>query len=122
MIMRIRNVIHHGMGRLVVDDDASGLQPAVIPKLRRMISFLQDMQAEDGSRKSMSCLTARSRIRKVCPQLPVERDISCSPQEFQLPHRLQMAGERVAVLLLPGFLDQPQTETTITFFLFKRRH
>lgn len=44
--MRIRNIIHKGLRRLVVDDDGSGLQSAVVPKLRRMISFLQDMQEE----------------------------------------------------------------------------
>jgi toxin HigB-1 len=41
--MKIGNVIHKGLRRFIEDDDASGLQPAVIPKLRRMISFLQDM-------------------------------------------------------------------------------
>lgn len=48
--MRIRNIVHKGLRRFVVDDDASGLQAAVVPKLRRMISFLQDMQAEDELR------------------------------------------------------------------------
>ncbi|MBO9125238.1 MULTISPECIES: type II toxin-antitoxin system RelE/ParE family toxin [unclassified Rhizobium] len=44
--MRIRNILHKGLRRFVVDDDASGLQPAVVAKLRRMISYLQDMQTE----------------------------------------------------------------------------
>jgi len=48
--MRIRNILHKGLRRFVVDDDASGLQPAVVAKLRRMISYLQDMQAEDELR------------------------------------------------------------------------
>jgi proteic killer suppression protein len=48
--MRIRNIIHKGLRRFVVDDDVSGLQPVVIPKLRRMISFLQDMQTEEELR------------------------------------------------------------------------
>lgn len=48
--MRIRNIIHKGLRRFVVDDDASGLQPATVPKLRRMISFLQDMQTADELR------------------------------------------------------------------------
>jgi len=33
--------------RFVEDDDVRGLQPAMVPKLRRMISFLQDMERED---------------------------------------------------------------------------
>ena len=48
--MRIRNVLHKGLRRFILDDDPSGLQPAVVPKLRRMISFLQDMQKEDELR------------------------------------------------------------------------
>ena len=35
---------------MIVDDDESGLQAAVVPKLRRMVSFLQDMQTEDELR------------------------------------------------------------------------
>ncbi|MEN3148106.1 type II toxin-antitoxin system RelE/ParE family toxin [Neorhizobium sp. IRAMC:178] len=48
--MRIRNILHKGLRRFVVNDDASGLQPAVVPKLRRMISFLQDMETESELR------------------------------------------------------------------------
>ena len=48
--MKIRNVVHKGLRRFIEDDDASGLQPAVLPKLRRIISFLQDMQREDELR------------------------------------------------------------------------
>jgi proteic killer suppression protein len=48
--MKIRNIIHKGLRRLIVDDDESGLQAAVVPKLRRMVSFLQDMQTEDELR------------------------------------------------------------------------
>jgi len=32
------------------DDDTSGLQPAVTPKIRHMLSFLQDMEREDELR------------------------------------------------------------------------
>ena len=45
--MKIRNVIHKGLRRFVEDDDTSGLQAAIVPKLRRIISFLQDMERED---------------------------------------------------------------------------
>ncbi len=44
--MRIRNVIHKGLRRFVEDDDPSGVQPAVVEKLRRIITFLQDMRDE----------------------------------------------------------------------------
>ena len=48
--MKIRNVVHKGLRRFIEDDDASGLQAAVLEKLRRIISFLQDMQREDELR------------------------------------------------------------------------
>lgn len=48
--MRIRNVVHKGLRRLIEDDDVAGLQPAVVPKLRRMVSFLQDMEREEELR------------------------------------------------------------------------
>lgn len=42
--MKIRNVIHKGLRRFIEDDDSSGLAPPAIPKLGRMLSFLQDME------------------------------------------------------------------------------
>ena len=48
--MRIRNVIHKGLRRLIEDDDRSGVQPDLVDKLRRMVSFLQDMQDENELR------------------------------------------------------------------------
>lgn len=44
--MKIRNVLHKGLLRFIEDDDPSGIQPAIAPKLRRIISFLQDMEYE----------------------------------------------------------------------------
>jgi proteic killer suppression protein len=44
--MKIRNVLHRGLRRFIEDDDKRGIQAAVAEKLRRMISFLQDMQKE----------------------------------------------------------------------------
>lgn len=44
--MRIRNVLHKGLRRFIEDNDKSGIQAAVAEKLRRMISFLQDMEKE----------------------------------------------------------------------------
>lgn len=48
--MKIRNVVHRGLRRFMEDDDAAGLPPAVVPKLRRMLSFLQDMEREEELR------------------------------------------------------------------------
>jgi proteic killer suppression protein len=48
--MRIRNVIHKGLRRFVETDDTSGLPAAAVPKLRKIISFLQDMTHEDELR------------------------------------------------------------------------
>jgi proteic killer suppression protein len=48
--MKITNVVHKGLRRFIEDDDASGLQAAVVPKLRRMISFLQEIEREDELR------------------------------------------------------------------------
>jgi proteic killer suppression protein len=44
--MRIRNVLHKGLKRFIERDDASGLQPAVVGTIGRMVSFLQDMAHE----------------------------------------------------------------------------
>ena len=48
--MRIRNVVHKGLRRFIEDDDATGLQAAVVPKVRRFVTFLQDMGREDELR------------------------------------------------------------------------
>ena len=48
--MKIRNVIHKGLRRFIENDDSSGLASAVVAKLRRMISFLQDMEHADELR------------------------------------------------------------------------
>ena len=44
--MKIRNVRHKGLRRFMEYDNAAALQPAVVPKLRRILSFLQDMERE----------------------------------------------------------------------------
>jgi proteic killer suppression protein len=48
--VKIRNVIHKGLRRLIEDDDAAGVPPATVDKLRRIVSFLQDMEREDELR------------------------------------------------------------------------
>lgn len=45
--MKIRNVLHKGLRRFIENDDVSGLQAVTVPKIRRMISFLQDMEREE---------------------------------------------------------------------------
>lgn len=42
----MRNVIHKGLRRLIEEDNASGVQADAVPKLRRIVSFLQDMEQE----------------------------------------------------------------------------
>lgn len=48
--MKIKNVIHKGLRRFIESDDASGLQAAVVAKVGRMVSFLQDIENEDELR------------------------------------------------------------------------
>ena len=48
--MRIASVLHKGLRRFFEEDDASGLPGAVVPKVRRILSFLQDMEREDELR------------------------------------------------------------------------
>ena len=48
--MKIRNVLHKGLRRFIEEDNAAALQPAVVPRLRRMVSFLQDMEREEELR------------------------------------------------------------------------
>jgi len=44
--VKIRNILHKGLRRFIEEDDASGVPAAVIPKLRKIVSFLQDMEEE----------------------------------------------------------------------------
>lgn len=44
--MRIRNVIHKGLRRLIERGDASSLPPAAVPKIETIVSFLEDMNQE----------------------------------------------------------------------------
>ena len=41
--MNIRNVLHRGLRRFIERDDSSGLPPAVVEKVRNILTFLQDM-------------------------------------------------------------------------------
>lgn len=42
--MKIRNVIHRGLRCFMERDDASGLAPSNVEKIRNMLSFLQEME------------------------------------------------------------------------------
>lgn len=44
--MKIRNIIHKGLRRLIVDDDASKLPSEVVPKIKYMVMFLENMKDE----------------------------------------------------------------------------
>ena len=48
--MKIRNVVHKGLRRFIENDNTAALQPSVVPKLRRILSFLQDMEWQEELR------------------------------------------------------------------------
>ncbi len=48
--MKIRNVVHRDLRRFIEEDNAGALPSAAVPKLRRMLSFLQDMEREEELR------------------------------------------------------------------------
>lgn len=48
--MKIRNVIHKGLRKLIEGNNAAGLQPAVADKLRKIVSFLQEIEHEEDLR------------------------------------------------------------------------
>ncbi len=39
-------MIHIGLRQFIEEDDAAGIPAAVAPKLRKIVSFLQDMESE----------------------------------------------------------------------------
>jgi proteic killer suppression protein len=45
--MNIWHIIHRGLRRFIERDDATGLSPAVVEKVRNIVTFLQEM--EDAS-------------------------------------------------------------------------
>lgn len=45
--MRIRSIKHKGLARLIEDDDPRGVPAVCVAKLRRMVSFLQEMGNDD---------------------------------------------------------------------------
>ena len=49
--MRIRNVVHKGLRRLIENNDRSGIQSELADKILRIVLFLQDMQDENELRQ-----------------------------------------------------------------------
>ena len=48
--MKIRNVVHRGLRRFLQRNDPSGLAPAVVEKVRNILTFLQEMDDEQELR------------------------------------------------------------------------
>jgi len=48
--MKIRNVSHKGLRRFIESDDTAGIRSEFVPKLRKILAFLQDMEREDELR------------------------------------------------------------------------
>ena len=46
-LMQIRNIVHKGIKRLYMEDNAKGLPADTVDKLRKMLAFLQDMENAD---------------------------------------------------------------------------
>jgi proteic killer suppression protein len=42
--MKIRNVVHRGLRRFIQHNDASGLPPAIVERVRNIVTFLQEME------------------------------------------------------------------------------
>ena len=42
--MKIRNVVHRGLRRFIQHNDPSGLAPAVVERVRNILTFLQEME------------------------------------------------------------------------------
>ncbi len=49
-MVRIRNFVHKGLKRLYEEDSAKGVPPDTVDKLRKMLAFLDDMQAPEELR------------------------------------------------------------------------
>ena len=87
--MKIRNVLHKGLRRFIEEDNAAALQPAVVPRLRGIVSFLQDIEREEelrtvpgrrahrlvGDRKAVWSLSVTKNWRIVFRIDPVEQQI-----------------------------------------------
>jgi toxin HigB-1 len=48
--VKIRNIVHKGLKRLYAEDNAKGVPPDTVDKLRKMLALLDDMQEPDELR------------------------------------------------------------------------
>jgi toxin HigB-1 len=48
--VKIRNIVHKGLKRLYEEDNAKGVPPDSVDKLRKMLAFLDDMEAPEELR------------------------------------------------------------------------
>lgn len=48
--MRIRNFVHKGLKRFYEEDDAKGIPPDSVDKLRKMLAFLDEMDSPEELR------------------------------------------------------------------------
>ena len=48
--VKIRNIIHKGLKRLYAEDNTKGVPPDTVDKLRKMLAFLDDMEAPEELR------------------------------------------------------------------------
>lgn len=48
--MRIRGFLHKGLKRLYFEDSSKGLPQDAVDKIRKMLSFIQDMESADELR------------------------------------------------------------------------
>lgn len=48
--MKTRNIVHKGLKRLYAEDEARGVAPDIVDKVRKMLAFLDDMEAPEELR------------------------------------------------------------------------
>jgi proteic killer suppression protein len=48
--VKIRNIVHKGLKRLYAEDNAKGVPPDTVDKLRKMLAFLDDMETPEELR------------------------------------------------------------------------
>jgi len=48
--VKIRNIVHKSLKRLYAEDNAKGVPPDTVDKLRKMLAFLDDMQEPEELR------------------------------------------------------------------------
>lgn len=58
-MVRIRSISHKGLKRLYVEDNAKGVPPDSVDKLRKMLAFLDDMQ-DPGELRSLPAWKAHT--------------------------------------------------------------